>query len=137
MEGYNIVIEQEIRWGDMDSFGHVNNILFFQYMESARMKYFVEIKFIDLMKTTGIGPILASTSCKFKAPLAYPDTVSVGAKVIKIEEFGFTMKFSLVSQKSNREVAEGEAVMISYDYKNKKKVPLPTELLQKIKELDF
>ena len=137
MEGYNTIIEQHVRWGDMDSFGHVNNTLFFRYMESARMKYFVETKFMEMMKTTGIGPILASTSCKFKAPLAYPDTVSVGTKVIKIEEFGFTMKFSIVSQMSDREVAEGEAVMISYDYNNKKKLPLPAELIQKIKELDF
>lgn len=137
MEGYKVVIEQHVRWGDMDSFGHVNNTVFFRYMESARMKYFVDTGFMDMMKTTGIGPILASTSCRFKGPLTYPDTVSVGTKVIKIEEFGFTMKFSVVSQKSNRGVAEGEAVMISYDYNKNKKVPLPSELLEKIKELDF
>lgn len=121
----------------MDSMGHVNNILFFQYMESARIEYFEKILFWNSMKKTGIGPILASTSCKFKAPLKYPDTVSVGAKTTKIEEFGFTMTFSVWSHKLEREVAVGEAIMVSYDYNNNKKVPLPVKVLQKIKELDF
>ena len=137
MEGYNTVVEQDIRWGDMDSMGHVNNTLFFRYMESVRIEYFEKILFWDSMKNTGVGPILASTSCKFKAPLAYPDTESVGAKTTLISEHGFTMNFSIISNKLNREVAEGEARMVSYDYNNHKKAPLPKEVLQKIKDLDF
>lgn len=137
MNDYNTIIEQSIRWGDIDSMGHVNNTLFFRYMESVRIEYFEKTLFWDSMKKTYIGPILASTSCRFKAPLDYPDRVSVGTKTIKIDDDRFTMKFSIISHKLKREVAEGEAIVVSYDYKNKKKVPLPAEVLQKIKELDF
>jgi acyl-CoA thioester hydrolase len=105
-------------------------------MESARMEYFVKIGFMKMKKTVGIGPILASTSCRFKGPLSYPDIVSVGTNVTKIEEFGFIMGFSIVSHKTNRQVATGEAGMISYDYNTNKKVPLPAELVKNIKELE-
>jgi len=131
------VIEQIIRWGDMDSLGHVNNILFFRYMENVRIEYYEKISFWNSMKNTGIGPIIASTYCKFKAPLTYPDTVSVGTKTIKIDNYKFTMKFSIVSHKLKREVAEGEAIVVSYDYDNKKKALLPADVSQKIRELDF
>ena len=137
MEGYNTVIEQTIRWGDMDSMGHVNNILFFRYMENVRIEYYEKINFWNLKKNTGIGPIIASTSCKFKAPLKYPDKVSLGAKTIKLEDDRFIMKFSIVSHKLKREVAEGEAIVVSYNYNNNKKALLPAEVAQNIKELDF
>ena len=137
MEGFNTVIEQIIRWGDMDSLGHVNNILFFRYMENVRIEYYEKINFWNSMKITGLGPIIASTSCKFKAPLTYPDRVSIGAKTIKLDDDRFTMKFSIVSHKLKREVAEGDAIVVSYDYNNKKKAVLPAEVSQKIKELDF
>ena len=137
MEGYKSIIKQGIRWGDMDSMGHVNNVLFFRYMESARIEYFKKTLFWDSMKNTGIGPILASTRCRFKAPLTYPDDVSVGTKTIKMDDYGFTMKYSIMSRKLKRDVAEGEAVVVSYDYNNNKKTLLPAEVVQKIKELDF
>jgi acyl-CoA thioester hydrolase len=137
VEGYNTIIEQIIRWGDMDSLGHVNNILFFRYMENVRIEYYEKINFWNSKKITGLGPIIASTSCKFKAPLTYPDTVSVGAKTIKLDDDRFTMKFSIVSHKLKREVAEGDAIVVSYDYNNNKKALIPAEVSQKIKELDF
>lgn len=117
--------------------GHVNNVLFFRYMENVRIEYYEKIDFWNSKKYTGLGPIIASTYCKFKAPLTYPDTVSVGTKTIKLEDDRFTMKFSILSHKLNREVAEGEAIVVSYDYNNMKKALLPTEVLNKIKELDF
>jgi len=73
MDGYPVVIEVPVAWGEMDAFGHVNNIVYFRYFESARLAYFYKLDLIDMMTKTGIGPILASTSCRFKIPLTYPD----------------------------------------------------------------
>jgi len=55
-----------VTWGEMDTFQHVNNIVYFRYFESERLAYFYKLDLIDLMTRTGIGPILASTSCRFK-----------------------------------------------------------------------
>mgnify|MGYP006284439147 FL=1 len=68
LQNYPVVIELPILWGHMDAFQHVNNIMFFRFFESARIAYFERIGFLDTMERTGIGPILASTRCKYISP---------------------------------------------------------------------
>ena len=62
----------------MDAFQHVNNVVYFRYFETGRIAYFERTVMRSSMSTTGIGPILATASCKFKFPLTYPDTVLIG-----------------------------------------------------------
>src|SRR5438128_1459859 len=78
---YPVVIEQAVVWGDMDSYQHVNNTVYFRYFENARLEYFRRLGWFEFEKETGIGPILAATQATFRKPLAYPDTISVGARV--------------------------------------------------------
>lgn len=136
LEGYPVVIEIPVAWGEMDSLQHVNNIVYFRYFESARMAYFNELDIWSYMEETGIGPILASTRCKFRIPLAYPDTVSVGTKVADIEEDRFVMKYLVISHGHQRIAAEGEGVIVSYNYREKQKTPLPPEIKARIESLE-
>lgn len=136
LEGYPVVIEIPVAWGEMDSLQHVNNIVYFRYFESARMAYFNELDIWKYMEETGIGPILASTLCKFRIPLAFPDRVSVGAQVAEIEEDRFVMKYVVVSQEHQRIAAEGEGVIVSYNYREKKKAPLPQVIKARIQSLE-
>ena len=70
---YPIVLQQDVIWGDMDAFGHVNNTVYFRYFEDARIAYFDEIGINDFKEKSQLGPILATTHCNFKCPLEYPD----------------------------------------------------------------
>ncbi len=133
---YPVLITLPVAWGEMDAFQHVNNIVYFRYFESARIVYFEKIDVLEQMANTGIGPILASTQCKFKIPLTYPDTISIGAKVSKIEEYSFIMEYAVISHKHNKIAAEGEAVIVAYDYKEKKKTTVPNVLKEKILSLE-
>jgi acyl-CoA thioester hydrolase len=136
MEGYPVVIEVPVAWGEMDAFGHLNNIVYFRYFESARIAYFYRLDLIDTMTKTGIGPILASTSCRFKIPLQYPDKVLIGAKVISIEEDRFMMGYGVFSTNHQKVAAEGDGLIVTFDYKGSKKVPIPAELRQRILDLE-
>ena len=65
-----------IRWGDMDAMGHVNNTVYFRYMEQARIGWFEGLLPGDeAWKSTGI--VIANASCNFKRALNYPGTVEV------------------------------------------------------------
>lgn len=136
LAAYPVVIEIPVAWGEMDSFGHVNNTVYFRYFESARMTYFREMDFWNYMETTGIGPILASTQCKFKIPLTYPDSVSVGARASAVEADRFMMQYLVVSHQHRKVAAEGEGLIVSYDYREKKRTPLPGELKERIVQLE-
>jgi len=133
---YPVVIEIPIAWGDMDAFQHVNNIVYFKHFESARISYFEKINFLEFMNKTGIGPILASTQCRYKIPLTYPDHVTVGAKVETIEKDRFIMKYAVISHKFKEIAALGEGLLVTFDYQNNKKTVIPDEIRKKIIDLE-
>jgi acyl-CoA thioester hydrolase len=136
LKDFPVVIDLPIAWGDMDAFQHVNNVVYLRYFESARIAYFDRLNAIEFMNRTGIGPILASTQCKFKTPLAYPDTVSVGTRISQIEEDRFVMEYVVVSHRLQRVAAEGEGVIVSYNYREQKKAPIPAEIRQRISDIE-
>ncbi|KAJ3104048.1 hypothetical protein HDU97_009595 [Phlyctochytrium planicorne] len=103
--------------------------------ESGRIAYFDHVvgkhlsqkEYDDFIKARKVGPILKSASIKYIAPVEYPDTLTIGVTVDK-ETIGadrFVQKFKAISHKLNRVVAEGEAVIVTYDYENKKKANIP------------
>jgi acyl-CoA thioester hydrolase len=133
---YPVIIEIPVAWGEMDAMGHVNNIIYFRYFESARIAYFEKLGFRASGDTLLIGPILGSIQCKFKMPLTYPDTVSVGTRVTRIEEDRFVMEYVVVSHKAQRIAAEGEGVVVAYNYREGKKARLPEEIQEQIQRLE-
>ena len=133
---FPVVIEAPVAWGEMDAFRHLNNTVYFRYFESARMAYFERLRLLEYMDATGIGPILASTSCKFKIPLTYPDTVSVGVRISEIGDDRFTMEYRVISHKHQKVAAEGVGVIVSFDYKKRQKTPIPDEIKQRINKLE-
>jgi len=136
ISAYPVVIEIPIAWGDMDAFQHVNNIVYFKHFESARISYFEKIDIFEVMNKTGIGPILASTQCRYKIPLTYPDHVTVGAKVDTIEKDRFIMKYSVISHKFKKIAALGEGVLVTFDYQNNKKALIPDGIKKNIIALE-
>jgi acyl-CoA thioester hydrolase len=132
LEGYPVVIEIPVAWGEMDAFQHVNNVAYFRYFESARIRYSEMLGLHKMRDETGIGPILGSTSCKYRIPLTYPDTVSVAAKITDIAEDRFTMKYVIVSHKRQKVAAEGDGVVVMYNYREGKKTAIPEELRKNI-----
>jgi acyl-CoA thioester hydrolase len=133
---YPVVIEIPIAWGDMDAFQHVNNTVYLKYFESARISYFEKIGFFEVMNKTNIGPILASTQCRYKIPLTYPDHVTVGAKVETIEKDRFIMKYVVISHKHKKIAASGEGVLVTFDYQNNIKSLIPEEIRKRIIDLE-
>jgi acyl-CoA thioester hydrolase len=134
--GYPVVIEIPVQWGEMDAFQHVNNVVYFRYFENARIAYFEKLDVIEFMTREGIGPILAATSCRFKTPLTYPDKVLVAAKVTTIEEDRFIMDYRVVSTKHQKVAAEADGVIVTFNYRENKKVPVPEELRRLIMEIE-
>jgi len=132
LDGFPVLVEFPVAWGDMDALKHVNNVTYFRYFENARIAYLERIRMWELMEETGIGPILASTQCRFRAPLTYPDVVSIGARISDVGAAGFTMKYIVVSRRLSKVAAEGEGHLVTYDYRKNRKVPMPAELKKRI-----
>ncbi|MFX1325248.1 MAG: acyl-CoA thioesterase [Promethearchaeota archaeon] len=132
LKDFTIVEEIPVRWGDMDARGHVNNTIYYRYFESSRIALFRFFNLYEDPTKVRVGPILSFQSCYYKAPLVYPDTVYVGAKIINIEGSKIVIKHILTSKNLNRTVAEGEAHIVWYDYDQKKKAPISDDLKEQL-----
>ena len=99
LAGFPVVVVQAVIWGDMDSYRHVNNVVYFRYFENARLEYFRRMDWFEYERQTGIGPILRSTQARFRKALSYPDTISIGARISAIEEDRMTMDYQIVSHR--------------------------------------
>jgi len=133
---YPIVIKIPVAWGEMDAFGHVNNIIYFRYFESARLAYFEAMGYLKSASEHGIGPILASTQCKFKLPVTYPDNVLAGTRVREMSADRFVMDYRVVSQNHHRIAADGEGLIVSYNYLEGAKTPIPEDIWTGIEKLE-
>ncbi|MEE2599900.1 MAG: thioesterase family protein [SAR324 cluster bacterium] len=136
LKSFPVVAKIPVRWGDMDSFQHVNNVSYFRYFESARIQYFEAIGFMDIVEQLGIGPILGSTSCFYRTPLTYPDIVYAGAKITEMHEKRFTMEYLIVSEHYRETAAEGTGVIICYNYQNNQTTQIPEIVHQAIEKLE-
>lgn len=133
---YPVLIETPVAWGEMDAFGHVNNAVYFRYFESGRIAYFERVGALEIMEETGVGPILASTHCRFRVPLEYPDSVTIATRAYDLEADRFTMGYAVWSHRHDRLAAEGEGKIVTFDYKAGEKAAVPEALRAQIEALE-
>ncbi len=133
---YPIVLSQDVIWRDLDAFQHVNNAVYFRYFEDARMAYFERTGILAHKEATNIGPILASTKCDFRAPLSYPDRIQIATCVEDVKDKRFTMKYFVFSQKIGGLAAEGEGLIVYYDYAAGKSCHVPQKIENAINTIE-
>jgi acyl-CoA thioester hydrolase len=120
-----------IRWGDMDAMGHVNNTVYFRYMEQARIGWFDALVPEDeAWKSTGI--VIANASCNFKRPLGYPGTVEVKVYTGKLGGSSVPTFYELVLAEDQAVYADGEATVVFIDMKTQKPVRIPEEIRKRL-----
>jgi acyl-CoA thioester hydrolase len=133
---YPLVIQQDLIWGDMDAFGHVNNKVYFRYFEDARMAYFYRIGVHQQNEQVGVAPILAATNCNFRRPLDYPDRIHVAARSHVLSARKIRMEYVVFSEKLGAIAADGEGLVVYYDYGNGKSCEIPQAIVSAIHDLE-
>lgn len=131
MTGYPVTVRTRVAWGDLDLFGHVNNVVYFRYFQAARIAYFDKIGLMQMHRTTGKGPILHSTDCRFLKELSYPDMVTIGATISSMRDRSFVMDYAVESDQVGL-VATGSSVIVTLDFKTKQKIAIPEPIRQEI-----
>jgi acyl-CoA thioester hydrolase len=136
LAGFAVVVEQAVVWGEMDSFRHVNNVVYFRYFENARLEYFRRLDWDSIQEATGVGPILHSTQARFRLPLTYPDTIRIGARAKEFATDRFTLEHRIYSQRLGAISTEGTGLVVAFDYIRGQKTSIPDELRRRIAALE-
>ena len=123
-------MEIEVRFRDLDAMGHVNNAVYFTYIEIARTESYTHL--VNIQKLSDIDFILASASCSFKSAISMGETVIVYVKPVNISGSRWTFMYELREKISGRLIAKAETVQVAFDYKKHEKKIIDDMLKQKL-----
>ena len=133
---FPVVVTLPIQWGDQDAFGHVNNTVFLRWFETARIAYSERVGFDQLLKTIGVGPILAAIHCNYRRQVKYPDTIQIGARVTKLGRTSLIMQHHAVSLNQQTLVADGDSTIVSFNYRDQRPAALSPEMRAAMESLE-
>ena len=127
----------EVRYGDLDPQGHVNNAKHLTYFEQARIAYWIQLGlFTKDQSFMEIGVILADVHLTYLAPIYYGQDIKVGVHISKLGNKSMTWLQNIVAVDTGEELAKGEVIMVAYDYRAEKTIPIPQEWREKITEFE-
>ena len=121
-DGFAFRHQLDVRFRDCDSMGHVNNAVYFTYLEQCRLTFWRQL--------TGEGSplsrvIVAHAECDYRSPALFGDRIEVGLNVGEIRRSSFVLLYQINHVESGRRLADGRTVMVTYDYAAGASVPIP------------
>jgi acyl-CoA thioester hydrolase len=136
LAGFPVVTTIPVLWGDQDAFGHVNNLAYLRWAETARIEYFIRVELMPPLPPSGVALILASMKCDYEAQVSYPDTILAGARVTRIGTSSVQMEHLVVSQNQGRVVARVDSTLVLLDYSRNKPVAVPAEIRKIVADIE-
>lgn len=116
----------EVRYGDLDPQGHVNNAKYLTYFEQARIAYLIKLElFTRDQSFMEIGVILADVHIVYREPVYFGQKIKVGVHVAKLGNKSMMWEQNIVDADTGRELARGEVVLVTYDYHAEETIPIP------------
>lgn len=125
----------DIRFRDLDALNHVNNAVYFTYMEHARFAYLRRLGLFD-GDASDTGMIVAEATCTFKAPITVDQKIVARVRVVHLKSSSFVFEYSLEDADSGQVMATGRTVQVCYDYAGNKPKPIPARWRERIERFE-
>lgn len=126
----------EVRYGDLDPQGHVNNAKYLTYLEQARIAYIKHLGLWGGGSFLDIGIILADAHLTFRAPVLFGQQVQVGVCVSRLGNKSLNMEYRLEDAHDHRELASAATVLVAYDYHSTQTIPIPAQWRESIQAFE-
>lgn len=128
-------LELRIDWSEMDLFGHVNNVMYFKYIQASRVNYWEISGLVKAFDEDKIGPILANTTCRFIRPLHYPGSITIQAEIEFMKNTSFGIHHQILNE-ANEIAAEAHDVIVYFDFNKNEKTELPIAFRESVTKLE-
>ena len=132
---FRFFIHVEVRFSDLDALNHVNNAVYFTYLEQARIHYMKHLGLIggDVGDT---GMIVAEASCTYQQPIFFGQKIIARIRATELKNSSFVLEYSLDDVDTGRVMATGRTVQVCYDYENNRPIPIPYEWRSRIEAFE-
>lgn len=122
------------RWMDNDVYGHVNNVVYYSWFDTAVNAHLIEQGALDIHAGEAIGLVI-ETQCNYFAPLAFPQRVDAGIRVVRIGSSSVRYEVGLFASGEALSAAAGHFVHVYVDRATRRPVPVPTPLRRVLESL--
>ena len=122
------------RWMDNDAYGHVNNVAYYSYFDTAVNEHLIRAGGLDIERSTTIG-VVVETACRFHKPLSFPDVVEAGLRVTKLGRSSVKYEIGLFRQGQEEPVASGHFVHVWVDRGTRRPTAVPEEVRAALESL--
>jgi acyl-CoA thioester hydrolase len=131
---YRVWRDIPTRWADNDAYGHVNNVVYYAWFDTAVNAWLIEQGLLDVAAGDPIG-LVVETGCRYAAPLAFPQLVEIGLAVERLGASSVTYRLGVFAEGGDAAAAEGHFTHVYVDRATRRPAPLPDSwraLLQSI-----
>ncbi len=122
------------RWMDNDYYGHVNNVTYYSYFDTAANRYLIEAGGLDLDNASVIG-VVVNSGCTYKKPVAYPQTLEAGLRVDRLGSSSVEYGLAIFAEGEQDASAFGHFVHVFVNRKTNLPVPIPEEIRTALEEI--
>jgi len=127
----------EVYYGDLDPQGHVNNAKHLTYFEQARVAYMIELGlFTRDQSFMEIGVIVADIHIVYFEPIHFGQNIKVGVRVVKLGMKSMRWEQPIINVETGKELAKGEVVIVTYNYREEKTIPIPQKWRETITQFE-
>jgi acyl-CoA thioester hydrolase len=126
----------EVRYADIDAQRHVNNVVFFTYMETARAAYLRHLGLWDGKDFLDIGIILVKAECEYLSPIVYGMPLRVGVCTDRLGTKSLTLSYRIEDAAAANLMATGRTISVAYDYRAQRSMPVPPAWRQTIEAFE-
>jgi len=124
-QDFSHVFSINVRWGDADVYGHINNVEFVRYIESGRVAYCEEVLGLELVTGMDLGWVLADIQCSYLQQVHYPAHLEVHTRISKVGNKSVTLLAEIYQEGRDSPVSTSEAVMVWVNLKQHRSEPVP------------
>jgi len=134
LSAYPHVSSFTTRWMDNDVYGHVNNVTYYSYFDSAANAYLIEAGGLDIHGSPVIGLVVES-GCRYHAPVAYPQRLRAGLRVDRLGTRSVTYGIGIFTEDDDLAVADGQFAHVFVDRATRTPTAIPEEIRAALEKL--
>jgi acyl-CoA thioester hydrolase len=121
---YRYFLAIPTRWMDNDSYGHVNNVTYYSYFDTAVNEHLIRAGGLDIQNGPAIG-LVVETACRFHQPLTFPEHVDTGLRIVKLGTSSVTYEIGIFRRGDEAPAASGRFVHVWVDRVTQRPTPVP------------
>jgi acyl-CoA thioester hydrolase len=134
--GFRYFTPTPTRWGDCDMLGHINNVEYLRYYESARLDYFQQVLGISTGLEPGDSLILADIRVTFLSQIHHPCALEVGTRICRLGNSSFEVESGVFVPGEERPSSISSATSVWFDYEQNRSLPIPAAMRQTIQQFE-